>query len=224
MGDFGAWGYANKKESNVKKSNQVEVGLLESIGQWLDEPVEAGTAQAAEDLAHSSIPGNFTIPDTNEGVLLSIAVAFGSAMQDANGFRYSRYVPKSTPKFSAKINGRHNLNSTSIAGGKTRAGTFAPKEILDLDITTYNAGNFSNANNGNGDVIINGRIYGIKNEGQTLFPRSGGAPEFQDLSQGQIKAIQLMKTVPTNKVDQALKGAGVSNIDINFAKEFINKY
>jgi len=222
---FGGWGYAdNKQENSAKKSNQVEVGLLESLGQWLDEPVDAGTAQAAEDLAHSSMPGNFTMPDTNEGVLLSIAVAFGSAMQDANGFRYPRYTPKGTSKFSAKINSRHILNSTSIAGGKTRAGTFAPKEILDLDVATYNAGNFSNANNGNGDIMINGRIYGMKNEGQTLFPRSGGAPQFQDLSQGQIKAIQLMKTVPANKVDQALKGAGVSNTDINFARDFINKY
>ena len=224
LGRFlGGWGYANKKEETSKSGN-LEVGFLESIGRWLDEPVDSGTAQAAEDLAHSSMPGNFTMPDTNEGVLLSIAVAFGSAMQEANGFRYPRYTPKSTAKFSAKINSRHNLNSTSIAGGKTRSGTFAPKEILDLDIATYNAGTFSNANNGNGDVVINGRIYGIKNEGQTLFPRSGGSPQFQDLSQGQIKAIQLLKTVPANKVDQALKGAGVSNTDINFAKDFINKY
>lgn len=93
-----------------------------------------------------------------------------------------------------------------------------------MDIATYNAGNFSNENNGNGDVVINGRVYGIKNEGQTLFPRSGGAPQFQDLSQGQIKAIQLMKTVPANKIDQALKGAGVSTTDINIARDFINKY
>lgn len=88
---FGGWGYAENKQETNKKA--VEVGPLERLGQWLDEPVDTGTAQAAEDLAHSSMPGNFTMPNTNEGVLLSIAVAFGSAMQDANGFR-SNYLPK----------------------------------------------------------------------------------------------------------------------------------
>lgn len=85
---FGAWGSAEKKEV---KAEITEFGPLESLGQWLDEPVDAGTAQAAEDLAHSSMPGNFTMADTNEGVVMSVAVAFGSAMQAANGFRYPAY-------------------------------------------------------------------------------------------------------------------------------------
>ena len=194
--------------------------FFNSVGKWWNKPVDASSAQAAEDLAHSSMPGNFTIEDTNGGVVMSVAVAFGSAMQEANGFRYPRY----TPKNSAKINNRHYLNSTSIAGGKTRAGTFAPKEILDLDISTYNGGDFTNANNGNGDVSINGRIYGVKNEGKTLFPRSGGSHHFKDLSQAQIKAIQLLKTVPSNKVEQAIKGAGISTQDFKFAKDFIEKH
>lgn len=71
------------------------------------------------------------------------------------------------------------------------------------------------------NIIINNRIYGVKNEGNTLFPRSGGAPEFIDLTQGQIKAIQLMKKVPAERLNQALKGAGISSRDINFAKDFI---
>ncbi len=49
-------------------------------------------------------------------------------------------------------------------------------------------------------------------------------PEFIDLSQGQIKAIQLIKKVPAERVEQALKGAGVSSEDINFAREFIKKH
>ncbi len=121
----------------------------------------------------------------------------------------------------AKINSRHYLNSSSIASGKTRAGTFGPQNILQEDIAAYNAGNFSKIGN---DVSINSRIYGVKNEGATLFPRSGGAPEFMDLTQGQIKAIQLMKKVPANKLNQALEGAKISSSDVNFAKEFITKY
>ncbi|WP_027386475.1 hypothetical protein [Chryseobacterium gregarium] len=121
----------------------------------------------------------------------------------------------------AKINSRHYLNSNSIASGKTRAATFAPQNILQEDISAYNAGNFSKIGN---DVSINGRMYGVKNEGATLFPRSGGALEFIDLTQGQIKAIQLMKKVPGGSLNQALKGAGISSADASFAREFIIKH
>lgn len=123
---------------------------------------------------------------------------------------------------NAQINRRHCLNSNNIANGKTRSGTFAPKEILDADLKTYNEGKFIKTSNG--DVLINGRVYGIKNEGKTLFPRSGGAPEFMDLTQGQIKAIQILKKVPIEKVDIAIKGADISEADLMFAKEFISKY
>ncbi|WPO84292.1 hypothetical protein SD427_08140 [Chryseobacterium sp. JJR-5R] len=121
----------------------------------------------------------------------------------------------------AKINSRHYLNSNSIASGKTRPGTFAPRNILQEDISAYNAGNFSKIGS---DVSINGRMYGVKNQGDTLFPRSGGASEFIDLTQGQIKAIQLMKKVPAGRLNQALKGAGISPADASFAREFIIKY
>jgi len=121
----------------------------------------------------------------------------------------------------AKINSRHYLNSSSIASGKTRAGTFGPQNILQEDIAAYNAGNFSKIGN---DISINSRIYGVKNGGATLFPRSGGAPEFIDLTQGQIKAIQLMKKVSAGRLNQALEGARISSSDVGFAKEFITKY
>jgi hypothetical protein len=58
----------------------------------------------------------------------------------------------------------------------------------------------------------------------TIFHRSNGAPEFIDLTQDQIKAIQLMKQVPIDKLNNALKGAGISTSDANFAREFIKKY
>jgi len=67
-------------------------------------------------------------------------------------------------------------------------------------------------------------MYDVKNEGATLFPRSGGASEFIDLTQGQIKAIQLMKKVPAGRLNQALKGAGISPADAIFAREFVIKY
>jgi len=44
------------------------------------------------------------------------------------------------------------------------------------------------------------------------------------LTQGQIKAIQLMKTVPAGNLNRALQGAKVSPTDANFAREFIKKY
>ncbi len=58
----------------------------------------------------------------------------------------------------------------------------------------------------------------------TLFPKSGGAPDFIDLTQGQIKAIQLVKKVPAIKLNHALQGAGIFSTDANFAREFIKKY
>jgi len=76
----------------------------------------------------------------------------------------------------------------------------------------------------NGDVIINGRQYGVKNNGKTLFPRSGGAPEFVDLSKGQIKAIELVKTVAPENLEKAIAGAKISAEDLAFAQEFVKKY
>lgn len=126
-------------------------------------------------------------------------------------------------QIKVQINGRHVLNSDNIAnGGKTQAATMAPQEILLKDVEAFNNGNFTKLKNG--DVKINNRTYGMKNEGKTLFPRSGGAKEFIDLTQGQIKAIQLVKKVPAEKLETAVKGAGVSNTDLNFAKEFVKNY
>ncbi|MCX8526494.1 hypothetical protein OF897_21505 [Chryseobacterium formosus] len=122
---------------------------------------------------------------------------------------------------NATINSRHYLDSNSIAKGKTMPSTVAPKELLAVDLAAYNSGAYTISGN---NIIINNRIYGVKNEGNTLFPRSGGAPEFIDLTQGQIKAIQLMKKVPAERLNQVLKGAGISSRDINFAKDFIKKY
>jgi hypothetical protein len=130
---------------------------------------------------------------------------------------------KKVPKKLASINRRHHLNSTSIANSKkTAPGTFAPKELLDKDISSFNNGKFIKIKNG--DVLINGRRYGIKNEGATLFPRSGGAPEFVDLTRAQIKAIQIIKKVPADKLDTVIKNAKLSSNDLNFAKQFIKDF
>ncbi len=122
---------------------------------------------------------------------------------------------------NASINSRHFLDSNSIANGKTMASTVAPKELLLKDLAAFNLGWYKQSGN---DVIINGRTYGVKNQGATIFPRSGGAPEFIDLTQGQIKAIQLMKKVPAGNLNKAIQGAKISPKDANFAREFIKKY
>jgi len=123
---------------------------------------------------------------------------------------------------SAKINERHILDSNKISKGKTSPSTVAPKKILEADLKAYNSGEFTTMSNG--DVVVNGRIYGVKNEGATLYPKSGGATEFIDLSQGQIKAIQLIKNTPAEKLSLALERAGISKEDYNFAINFIKKY
>ncbi|WP_267283099.1 hypothetical protein [Chryseobacterium luquanense] len=121
----------------------------------------------------------------------------------------------------ATMDPRHNLDSNSIAKGKTMDSTVGPRELLAKDLAAYNLGWYEKSGH---DVIINGRIYGVKNQGTTIFPRSGGAPEFIDLTQGQIKAIQLMKTIPAGNLNRALQGAKVSPTDANFVREFIKKY
>lgn len=97
----------------------------------------------------------------------------------------------------------------------------APKNILDTDLETYNLGVFTKSGK---NILINGRTYELKNEGKTLFPVSGGAPEFIDLTRGQIKAIQLLKNVPAAAINKALEGAKIFTEEANFAKEFIKKY
>jgi hypothetical protein len=125
------------------------------------------------------------------------------------------------PKIQAKINRRHYLNSKEIAKGDTFPSTVAPKKILDADLKSYNEGKFTKSGN---DIIINGRKYGIKNEGETLFPRSGGDPEFLDLTRSQIKAIQILVKTPADKLDMVIKKVNLSPSDVEFAKEFIKRY
>lgn len=144
-GFFGRIGSFFSKWFKGGKKGSLEVGLLESISNWLDEPVSSGTAQAAEDLAHSSMPGNFTIPDTKQGVLLSIAVAFGSAMQNANGFR-SNYLP------SRRV---IDVPNVELMGGRKSS----LKGYLNYDI---------NATVGVKDDVANFGIYFNKNSLQNI--------------------------------------------------------
>jgi len=128
----------------------------------------------------------------------------------------------STPKVKAQVNSRHYMDSKSISKGRTAPSTVAPRDIIDADVKAYNSGNYKKTKNG--DVLINNRQYGLENEGKTLFPRSGGAPEFTDLTQGQIKAIQIIKTSPIDKIAKALTKAKISAKDIKFASEFVQKH
>ena len=133
------------------------------------------------------------------------------------------YTPRDYQRGNSQINSRHYLSSDAIAKAKkTAPATMAPRAILDADIEAYNTGEFRKLKGG--DVLINGRTYSTKNEGKTLYPKSGGAKEFIDLSQGQIKAIQLIKTVPRERLDAAVKGSKISNEDYKFAQDFVKKY
>ncbi len=126
-------------------------------------------------------------------------------------------------EIKAQINERHVLNSDKIAkSGKTADATMAPEEILSSDLKSFNDGKFTRIKGG--DVKINGRTYGLKNDGKTLYPKSGGSTDFIDLTQGQIKAIQLIKNTPADKLKIAIEGAKISRSDYNFAKEFVKKY
>jgi len=96
----------------------------------------------------------------------------------------------------------------------------APPETLKTDLNSYNNGLFKKGDNGN--VIINGNIYGVKNEGKTLYPIKG--KDFINLSNGQIKAIQLYKNTPKDKLETVLKNVGIKPEDSNFAKDFVKKH
>ncbi|CAL2090866.1 DUF6443 domain-containing protein [Tenacibaculum sp. 190524A02b] len=161
------------------------------------------------------------IDGLSSGAIIGLGVGVGTSYINSVANNIDPITGKPVIKHNAKINSRHVLNSDNIANAKkTMASTVAPKLILDQDVKAYNAGKYIKVENG--DVLINGRQYGVKNEGATLFPRKGNG--FINLSQGQIKAIQLIKRVPANNLSKAIKGAGISNDDYNFAKEFIKKY
>ena len=74
------------------------------------------------------------------------------------------------------------------------------------------------------NFLVSGRLYGLKNDGATLFPRIDGAPEFVHLTKERMKAIQLVKTVSPNKLQVAIKGTGISAAAIKFAENFAKKY
>ncbi len=134
------------------------------------------------------------------------------------------YTPKDLHRGNAKINtNRHYLSSDALSkSSKTKATTVAPREIIDEAIEAYNTGQFKKLKGG--DIWINGRIYSTKNEGKTLYPKSGGAKEFMDISQGQFIAIKLIKTVPRERLDAAIKGNKISNEDYKFAQDFVKKH
>ena len=180
-----------------------------------------GDARGMTDAINSGEYGTWTTIQDVEmtaAALQDIAGKIGALMMMYRSYRFANMKVR-----DANINKRHYLSSDRIASSKkTAPATMAPKKILDKDLASYQKGNFSKTTNG--DIKINGRIYGVKNEGATIFPRSGGAPEFIDLTQGQIKAIQLAKKVPADKLSQASKGAGISQQDADFAKKFISNY
>lgn len=180
-----------------------------------------GDARGMTEAINSGEYGTWTTIQDVEmtaAALQDIAGKIGALMMMYRSYKFANMKVR-----DANINKRHYLSSDRIASSKkTAPSTMAPKKILDKDLASYQKGNFSKTTNG--DVKINGRIYGVKNEGATIFPRSGGAPEFIDLTQGQIKAIQLAKKVPADKLSKAFKGAGISQQDADFAKDFISNY
>lgn len=125
------------------------------------------------------------------------------------------------PKVKAQINNRHILSSDAVAkAGKTQDVTLASKSALDADLEAYNAGNFAKTKEGN--IDINGNIYGIKNEGKTLYPIKGNG--FINLTAGQVQAIQFYKTKTGSDLTRALDGAKVTQADRTFAESFIKEY
>ena len=135
----------------------------------------------------------------------------------------SVYKP-TLPKVRAKVNDNHILSSEDLAKATKISDihTLVPKDILVKDVNSYNLGNFKPLKLG--DVSINNRVYGLKNNGGTLFPRSGGGGEFMDVTKGQAKAVEILKKVPLEKQGAALKGARISELDTNWAIDFIKKY
>jgi hypothetical protein len=135
------------------------------------------------------------------------------------------------PKVKAQINSRHNLSSNAIAKSSKAAeiNTMAPKSVLSEDLKSYNSGYYSKLKNGN--ILINGNEYILKNNGTTLFPFKG--KEFVILTEGQYRAIKSLKNIPDNLIDKitgekildkVLRIEKCTDADVKFAKEFIQKY
>ncbi|WP_177731289.1 hypothetical protein [Flavobacterium inviolabile] len=67
-------------------------------------------------------------------------------------------------------------------------------------------------------------LIALRTKEKHFIRKDGGAKEFiLNVSQGQIKAIQLIKTVPRERLDAAVKYSKISNEDYKFAQDFVKK-
>ncbi|OWP87001.1 hypothetical protein BWK60_05875 [Flavobacterium covae] len=187
------------------------------------------------------VSDNMSVEQANHNQAEDIGKTFEEGFTTAGVVNYAKSRAKATkqeqtptpvennaPPISrtrAVINDKHILTSNNVAKTNkitSEVTTLARYSTLKADLEAYNQGNFTKIPNSNGNVSINGNIYGVKNAGSTIYPISGS--DFINLNKAQIKAIQLTKKVPSEKLDAAAKGAGLSEGDMKFAQDFVKKY
>ncbi|MBV8255413.1 MAG: hypothetical protein JO154_22625 [Chitinophaga sp.] len=193
-----------KDEYDVRIESEIRAGKLDPRFAALRKAMYQGQAKQA---ALKKI--------TDDLLSRAISIPQAQAKNDGNT------SPKSRPQ--AQINSRHKLNSHQIAtSGKVGTGntTLAPSQTLSEDLASYNSGKFAVIEGGN--LLINGNVYGVKNEGKTLYPISGNG--FMEVTPGQIRAIKILKNTPAHAVDRALQGNKVTPAEREFAEDFIKKY
>lgn len=105
--------------------------MYNDVKSWWNEPLSKEASEAATDLAKNNFPSSNIRVTTKGAAVMQVVSAFGSAMQDANGFR-SVYNSKSTRSVNIKARAAaiQNSQSSEIARNKS---TTAVAEVVNSD-------------------------------------------------------------------------------------------
>lgn len=97
--------------------------LYQSAKVWWNTPLSEGDREAATDLAKNNFPGADIRVNTNGGAVMQVIAAFGSAMQDANGFHWSKDASLQVGKYGEmpKKAGFQNDHVPSAGALRTKA-------------------------------------------------------------------------------------------------------